>query len=81
MRKRDSMSESTDLARAAINGADELSVQLIRPTDMPAVVRIVWPLQSTMVNPKYFPEVAAMLTRLFAEAATTLAQIKARRRL
>ena len=27
------------------------------------------------------PEVAAMLTRLFAEAATTLAQIKSRRRL
>jgi hypothetical protein len=48
------MSESTDLARAAINGADELSVQLIWATDMPAVVRIVWPLQSTMVNPKYF---------------------------
>jgi hypothetical protein len=46
---------------------------------MAAVVPIVWPLQSTMVNPKYFPEVAAMLTRLFAEAATTLAQIKSRR--
>jgi len=75
------MSESTDLARGTINGADELSVQLIRPTDMPAVVRIVWPLQSTIVNPKHFPEVAAMLTRLLAEAATTLAQIKARRRL
>ena len=74
------MSESTDLARGTINGADELSVQLIRPTDMPAVVRIVWPLQSTIVNPKHFPEVAAMLTRLLAEAATTLAQIKARRR-
>ena len=75
------MSESTDLARGTINGADELSVQLIRPTDMPAVVRIVWPLQSTIVNPKHFPEVAAMLTRLLAEAATTLAQIKSRRRL
>jgi hypothetical protein len=47
----------------------------------PAVVRIVWPLQSAIVDPKHFPEVAAMLTRLFAEAATTLAQIKARRRL
>jgi hypothetical protein len=76
-----SPSSTTVLAEAQINGADELSVQLIRPTDMPAVVRIVWPLQSTMVNPKYFPEVAAMLTRLFAEAATTLAQLKSRRRL
>jgi hypothetical protein len=75
------MNDITDLARGTINGADELSMQLIRPTDMPAVVRIVWPLQSTIVSPKHFPEVAAMLTRLFAEAATTLAQIKARRRL
>jgi hypothetical protein len=73
------MPDVTDLARGQINASDELAVQLIRPQDMAAVVRIVWPLQSTMVNPKYFPEVAAMLTRLFAEAATTLAQIKARR--
>ena len=42
-----------------------------QPVNHPAVVRIVWPVQSTIVNPKHFPEVAAMLTRLFAEAATT----------
>ena len=52
-----------------------------QPINRAAVVRIVWPPQSTIVNPKHFPEVAAMLTRLIAEAATTLAQIKARRRL
>jgi hypothetical protein len=78
------------LAGGTVNGTDTtITVELIRPVHMPAVdrtlhpavVRIVWPLQSTMVNPKYFPEVAAMLTRLFAEAATTLAQIKSRRRL
>jgi hypothetical protein len=84
------MSDITDLAHATINGADTtITVELIWPADMPAVdrtlrpavVRIVWPLQSTIVDPKRFPEVAAMLTRFFAEAATTLAQIKARRRL
>jgi hypothetical protein len=31
---------TTTLAEGTINGADELSVQLIRSTDMPAVVRI-----------------------------------------
>jgi hypothetical protein len=83
------VTDVTQLAHGQINAADELVVQLIRPDDMPAaertlspaVVRIVWPLQSTIVNQKHFPEVAAMLTRLFAEAATTLAQINARRRL
>ena len=85
-----SSSESTELAHATLNGAgDTITVLLIRPADIPAaertlkpaVVRIVWPLKSTIVDPKHFPEVAAMLTRLFAEAATTPAQIKARRRL
>jgi hypothetical protein len=78
------------LASGTINGTDTtITVELIRPVHMPAVdrtlhpavLRIVWPPQSTIVDPKHFPEVAAMLTRLFAEAATPLAQIKARRRL
>jgi hypothetical protein len=41
----------------------------------------VWPLQATVVSPAQFPEVAAMVARLFAEAATTLAAVKARRKL
>ena len=82
------MNDITDLARGTLNGADELAVQLIRSADMPAaehtpkpaVVRIVWPPASTVVDPKRFPEVAAQPTRLFAESATTLAQLKARYR-
>jgi hypothetical protein len=82
------MNDITDLAHATINGADELAVQLIRPADMPAierstkpaVVRIVWPLQPTLVDPRRFPDTAAVIVRLFAEAATTLSQIKAWRR-
>jgi hypothetical protein len=77
------------LAGGTINGTDTtITVELIRPVHMPAadrtlhpaVVRIVWPRQSTIVDPKHLPQVAAMLTTLFAEAATTTAQIKARRR-
>jgi hypothetical protein len=37
----------------------------------------VWPAQPTGIPPIYFPDAAAMLTRLFAEAATTLAALKA----
>jgi hypothetical protein len=78
------MNDITDLARGAI-GADELSVQLVRPrmpaierTLKPTVVRIVWPLKPTIVDPQRFPDIAAMLTRLFATAAIELASIKAK---
>jgi hypothetical protein len=77
----------TVLAEGTING-DQLVVQLIRPhmlaierTLHPTVVRIVWPLQPSIVSPANFPDTAAQIARLFAEAATTLAQIKAWRRL
>jgi hypothetical protein len=82
--------ESTDLAGGQINGSgDTITVQLVRPADMsaaerstkPAIVRIVWPLQPTLVDPRRFPDTAAVIVRLFAEAATTLASIKASRRL
>jgi hypothetical protein len=79
-----SSSESTDLARGAING-DELTVQLVRQrmpaaerTLHPTIVRILWPLRPTDVDAQQFPETAAALVRLFAEAHITLASIKAR---
>jgi hypothetical protein len=71
--------ESTDLAHGTINGAGELSVQLISPDGMPSAVRITWPLKPSMIDPRRFPEVAATLARLFATATTELARIKARR--
>ena len=49
-------------------------------TRSPAVVRIVWPPTPTVVDPRRFPDVAATIARLFAEAATTLAAIKAMKR-
>ena len=71
------MSESTDLARGAINGVDELSVQLIEPDRMPAVVRIVWPPQPTVCDTKRFPDTAATIAQLFARAHIVLAALKA----
>ena len=66
----------TPLVSSQINH-DRLTVELIEPDGMPAMVRIVWPPQLTVVDPKRFPDIAATIARLFAEAATRLASINA----
>ena len=75
------MPDITDLARGAVNGADELSVQLIQPDDMPAVVRIVWPTSPTVTAPARYLEIASTAMRLLAEASTALTRMKASKHL
>ncbi|MFL6045433.1 MAG: hypothetical protein ACJ72M_09965 [Propionibacteriaceae bacterium] len=41
------------------------------------MVRIVWPPQSTVVDPKRFPDVAAAVAQLFARAHIVLAGLTA----
>jgi hypothetical protein len=67
---------STPLASSQINH-DQLKVELIEPDTMPAIVRIVWPPQPTVVDPKRFPDVAAAIAQLFARAHIVLASLKA----
>jgi hypothetical protein len=82
------MSDVTQLGHIHINVADELFVQLIRSEDLPAanatasraVVRIRWPLQPSIIDPKQFPDVAAGIARMFAAASTELVSIRARKR-
>jgi hypothetical protein len=57
----------TPLASAQINH-DQLTVELVTPADMPAMVWIVWPPKPTIVDPKRFPDVAAAVAQLFAKA-------------
>jgi len=45
------------------------------------MIIIRWPAQLTLVHSTPFPDAAATLTRLFAEAATRLASIKRDRKL
>jgi hypothetical protein len=66
----------TPLASAQINH-DELKIELVTPDSMPAMVRIVWPPQPTIVDPKRFPDTAATIAQLFARAHIVLAGIKA----
>ncbi|HEY6665070.1 MAG TPA: hypothetical protein VI036_08060 [Propionibacteriaceae bacterium] len=66
----------TPLASAQINH-DHVTVELIEPDSMPAAVRILWPPQPTVVDPKRFPDVAAAIAQLFARAHIVLAALKA----
>jgi hypothetical protein len=75
------VTDVTQLAHGQIAAADELSVQLIQRDSMPAVVRIVWPTAPTITTPARYNEVASAAIRLLAEASTTLARIKASKRL
>jgi hypothetical protein len=70
------MDNVTQLASSQINH-DYLKVELVEPDSMPAVVRIVWPPQPTVVDPKRFPDVAAAIAQLFARAHIVLASLKA----
>ena len=80
-RKRVPVTKSTILSSGPINGADTLTIELIQPERMPAVVRIAWPTAATITTPAHYLEVASAAMRLLAEASTTLARIRASRRL
>ena len=70
----------TPLASSQVNH-DSISIELLEPNAMPPMVRIVWPPQPTVVDPKRFPDAAAAVARLFARAHIVLAAIRAERRL
>ena len=74
-------SSSVTLAHDPINGADTITIELIQPANHPPVVRIVWPAAPTITTPARYLEVASTAMRLLADASTTLAGIKASKRL
>jgi hypothetical protein len=74
-------SSSITLVHGAINGADSLTIELIQPADHSQVVRIVWPTAPTITTPARYNEVTSTAMRLLADASTTLARIRARKRL
>lgn len=75
--------KSTTLGQSPINGGS-ISITLVEDTAEPAAYRqparihIAWPL-TTMTSVKDFPGLAAEVVRLFASAATKLANIKVSR--
>jgi hypothetical protein len=64
------MDQRTQLATGQINGRDTITVELIKADETPAVVIIRWPSKASVVHPHRFPDRAATVAKLFAQAAT-----------
>jgi hypothetical protein len=75
------MSQITQLASGAITAVDTITIELVETDEHPTVVIVRWPAKPSVLHPRRFPDVASVVARLFAEAHTTLARIKAGRRL
>jgi hypothetical protein len=71
----------TQLTSGAITAVDTITVELIEADETPAVIIVSWPVKPTVLQPRRFPDAAATIARLFAEAHTALAAIKAGRKL
>jgi hypothetical protein len=76
-----SMSQITQLASSQITASERILVELIEADETPAVIIVRWPAKPTVCHPRRFPDTAAVIVRLFSEAHTVLAGIRARRRL
>ena len=66
----------TPLASSQVNH-DTITIELLEPDATPPIVRIVWPLQASLIDPKAFPDAAAGIAQLFARAHVVLASLKA----
>ena len=75
------MSKVTKLARGPINGADELSIDLVEPTDLPPVIRIRWPDKPTVCPPAQLNATVAAAMRVMSNAVVELAALRLWRKL
>ena len=78
---RERLGSLTQLASGQITAVDALTIELVETDEHPTVVIVRWPDKPTVLHPRRFPDAASTVVRLFAEAHTTVAQIKAGRRL
>jgi hypothetical protein len=51
-----------------ISGTDVVTVELVKPFDMPAIVRITWAPQLTVCDPRRYTEVAVTAMKVLAPA-------------
>jgi hypothetical protein len=75
------MSKVTQLAHGPVDGADELSIELIEPPDLPPAIRLRWPEKPTVCAPAQLDAVVAAAMRILANSVVELAALRALKRL
>jgi hypothetical protein len=70
------MSKATELAAGRITGADSISVELVEPSDAPAVVMLHWPPEASITDPTRLPVTANAIMQVLAAAIARLAAIR-----
>jgi hypothetical protein len=71
--ERGPISKVTELTSNQVTSTETIIEELIEADETPAVVIVRWPSKPSVFHARRFPDVAATVARLFAEAATRLA--------
>ena len=74
------MPKPTTLATGQINAADQITVELHRPADLPAFILIKWPDKASVASLDNFDALVAAVYRILADARTTLSRMRGDRR-
>jgi hypothetical protein len=68
------VSKSTTLAEGQITPSDEITAKLVSHDYMPAIIKVSWPIQPTVCDPRGYAEVAAAAMRPLAGASNDVGQ-------
>lgn len=74
------MSNVTPLASGPINNSDQLTVELVRPPDLPPAILVRWPAAPSVATADNFDALVAATFRILADARTTLSRMRGDRR-
>jgi hypothetical protein len=72
---------TTQLAHGPLNGADELLIELVEPTDLPPIIRIRWPDKPTLCPPAQLNATVAAAMRILSNSVVELAALRVRKKL
>jgi len=75
------MSNRTELATGQITNHDKLTIELIEPPELPAIIRIHWPDKPSMCPPAQFDRAVANAMRVLSNAVVELAALRVWKRL
>jgi hypothetical protein len=70
------MPKRTKLATGQITDNDKLTIELIEPPDLPAIIRIRWPDKPSLCRPTQFDQAVAAAMRIRSNAVVGLAAVR-----